>query len=60
MSAKIGTISVLARLMLAQIAQKSAGRFCFFCAGEKESETEPLPAPSDSANAIEPPLNLLR
>jgi hypothetical protein len=60
MNAKTGRISVLAKLILAQIAQKSAGPFCFFCVGEKESEAEPLPAPSDSANVIEPPLNLLK
>src|SRR5215813_1049390 len=56
--ARIGRTSVLARLMFAQMAQKSPARpVGFFCGddGGTSAETSPLWA---AAHAAEPPLNL--
>jgi hypothetical protein len=52
MSANTRKVSVLAKFMLQQIAQKSAA--------EKESEGEPLSAPSGGTNAIQLSRNLPR
>jgi len=58
--ARIGTISVPARLMFAQMAQKSPERpVGFFCGDDGGTSTAASPV-SAAAHAAEPPLNLPR
>ena len=56
--ARIGRTSVLARLMFAQMAQKSPARpVGFFCGEDGGTSAEAFPL-SAAAHAAEPPLNL--